>query len=84
MTRLLIFLIRAYQWVVSPVLPPSCRFHPSCSRYAAQALERHGVFGGLLLAAIRLAKCHPFHPGGMDPVPHTLRAGVPRRPAPQR
>ncbi len=84
MTRLLIFLIRAYQWVVSPVLPPSCRFHPSCSRYAAQALERHGVFGGLLLAAIRLAKCHPFHPGGMDPVPHTLRTGFPRRAAPQR
>ena len=84
MTRLLIFLIQAYQWVVSPVLPPSCRFHPSCSRYAAQALKKHGVFGGLLLAAIRFAKCHPFHPGGMDPIPHTLRAGLPGRTAPER
>ena len=84
MTRLLILLIRTYQWVVSPVLPPSCRFYPSCSRYAAQALEKHGVFGGLPLAAIRFAKCHPFHPGGIDLVPDTLRAAVFRRATPQR
>lgn len=70
-----IALIRAYQWVVSPVLaffggPGSgCRFHPTCSHYAAGSVERHGLLAGSWLAARRLAKCHPWRPGGVDPVP---------------
>jgi len=62
-------MIVAYRKVVSPVLPSACRFHPTCSRYAADAIERHGSFRGVLLAAKRLARCHPWHPGGFDPVP---------------
>jgi uncharacterized protein len=67
--RLLAALIRAYQRFVSPALPPSCRFHPSCSQYALEAVCRHGALKGSWLAARRLARCHPFHPGGFDPVP---------------
>jgi hypothetical protein len=67
--RLLAGLIRGYQIVLSPVLPPSCRFHPSCSQYALEAVTRHGALKGGWLAARRLARCHPFHPGGYDPVP---------------
>lgn len=62
-------LIRAYQLVISPVLPPACRFTPSCSRYALEAVTRHGALRGSWLALRRLARCHPFHPGGFDPVP---------------
>jgi putative membrane protein insertion efficiency factor len=65
----LIGLVRAYQWLVSPLLPPSCRFYPSCSAYAATALSRHGAVRGGWLAARRVCRCHPFHPGGVDPVP---------------
>jgi putative membrane protein insertion efficiency factor len=65
----LIGLVRAYQTLVSPLLPPSCRFYPSCSAYAVAALERHGAVKGSWLAARRVARCHPFHPGGLDPVP---------------
>ncbi len=62
--------IRLYQRYLSPLKPvPSCRFHPTCSRYALEAIARHGAFKGLYLAVRRLAKCHPFHPGGLDPVP---------------
>jgi uncharacterized protein len=61
--------VRMYQRLVSPLLPPSCRFYPSCSAYAVTALERHGALKGSWLAARRLARCHPFHPGGIDPVP---------------
>ena len=67
--RALILVIRAYQRFVSPGLPAACRFHPSCSAYAATAIERHGPLRGSWLAARRLARCHPFHPGGIDPVP---------------
>ena len=67
--RLLATLIRGYQRFVSPALPPSCRFHPSCSQYALEAVTRHGALKGGWLAARRLARCHPFHPGGFDPVP---------------
>jgi putative membrane protein insertion efficiency factor len=67
--RLLVLTVRAYQRLVRPVLPPSCRFHPSCSAYAAGALERHGALRGGWLAARRILRCHPFHPGGIDPVP---------------
>lgn len=60
--------IRVYQWCVSPFLPPSCRFVPTCSDYAVEALQRHGVFRGLFLTGGRVLRCHPFHPGGYDPV----------------
>ena len=65
----LVGLVRVYQRLVSPLLPPSCRFYPSCSAYAVTALTRHGAAKGSWLAARRLARCHPFHPGGIDPVP---------------
>ena len=61
--------IRSYQLLVSPLLPTCCRFHPSCSHYAAEALRRHGFLKGLYLSLGRLLRCHPFHPGGWDPVP---------------
>ena len=61
--------IRAYRALLSPLLPRMCRFHPSCSVYALQALEEHGPVKGLWLAVRRLSRCHPFHPGGLDPVP---------------
>jgi hypothetical protein len=67
--RFLATLIRGYQRFVSPALPPSCRFHPSCSQYALEAVTRYGALKGGWLAARRLARCHPFHPGGFDPVP---------------
>ena len=62
-------LIRAYQLIVAPVLPPSCRFYPSCSHYAAEAVERHGPWRGLVLALRRLLRCHPWGGHGYDPVP---------------
>lgn len=61
--------LRVYKLVVSPLLPPVCRFHPSCSVYAMGALRVHGPAKGLWLAARRLSKCHPFHAGGLDPIP---------------
>jgi len=67
--NLLRFAIRAYQVALSPLLPRACRFHPSCSEYAAEALERHGTCRGSWLAARRLVRCGPWHPGGCDPVP---------------
>jgi uncharacterized protein len=67
--RPLLWIIRAYQLLVSPLLGPRCRFHPSCSCYAHTAIERYGVFRGGWLASRRLLRCHPFHEGGYDPVP---------------
>ena len=69
MTRVLLVLVRAYQRFVSPHVPPSCRFYPSCSTYAVDAITRHGVWRGGYLAIRRLLRCHPLHPGGYDPVP---------------
>ena len=67
--RLLIGAVRAYQRWISPVRPPSCRFTPTCSAYAVTAIERHGALRGSWLAARRLLRCGPWHPGGHDPVP---------------
>ncbi|NLI29789.1 MAG: membrane protein insertion efficiency factor YidD [Nitrospiraceae bacterium] len=68
MRNLLIALIRFYQTCISPLLPASCRFTPTCSAYAREAIERYGALRGSALALKRIAKCHPFHPGGYDPV----------------
>lgn len=73
--------IRAYQKMISPLLPPSCRFWPSCSSYAAEAIERHGLLRGGLLASRRLARCHPWGGHGFDPVPEHLGNRVTTGPA---
>ena len=65
----LVGLIRTYGYAVSPLFGPSCRYHPSCSQYAAQAIEAHGIIRGGWLALKRLGRCHPWHDGGFDPVP---------------
>ena len=65
----LVALIRIYRYAISPLLGRSCRFHPSCSEYAIEALQRHGLLNGSWLALRRVARCHPWHPGGFDPVP---------------
>jgi uncharacterized protein len=62
-------LIRAYQWAISPLFPPACRYVPTCSQYAMEAVDRHGALRGSLLAVARLLRCHPFAHGGFDPVP---------------
>ncbi|MDP1652986.1 MAG: membrane protein insertion efficiency factor YidD [Rhodocyclaceae bacterium] len=65
----LIWLVRGYQLVISPFVPPSCRFHPTCSHYAIEALQKHGALKGGWFAVRRIVRCHPWHPGGHDPVP---------------
>ncbi|MCS6847318.1 MAG: membrane protein insertion efficiency factor YidD [Anaerolineae bacterium] len=67
--RLMIGAIRFYQLAISPALPPSCRFYPTCSEYTLQAIAKYGALKGLWLGVKRIARCHPFHPGGYDPVP---------------
>ena len=69
MRTVFILLIRGYQVGVSPLLPASCRYYPSCSVYAIEAFERHGTVRGIYLTVRRLLRCHPFHAGGYDPVP---------------
>jgi uncharacterized protein len=69
MRRLLAALIRLYQIVLSPALPRSCRYYPSCSQYAREAVLKHGVVRGVYLAAARLVRCNPWNPGGVDLVP---------------
>ena len=67
--RLVTLPIRGYQKFISPALPPSCRFSPSCSQYALEAVSKYGALKGMWLGARRLVRCHPFNPGGYDPVP---------------
>lgn len=67
--RILLGLIGGYQLAISPLLPPHCRFHPTCSSYAREAIDRHGSRRGLVLALRRILRCHPFCAGGIDPVP---------------
>jgi len=73
MTKVLRLAVRGYRYFLSPMLPRVCRFHPSCSEYAEQALERHGAWRGTLLATRRLCRCGPWHAGGYDPVPGSGR-----------
>jgi len=68
MKKVLILIIRGYKKVISPLLPPSCRFYPTCSTYAIQALEKHGIIKGSIKAAYRILRCNPFNKGGYDPV----------------
>lgn len=67
--RMLVLLVRGYQLFISPMLGPRCRFHPTCSQYAVEALQTHGAVKGGWLALRRVLRCHPLHPGGHDPVP---------------
>ncbi|MBM4371784.1 MAG: membrane protein insertion efficiency factor YidD [Deltaproteobacteria bacterium] len=75
LARFLLAALHLYRLLLRPLLPSACRFHPTCSDYASEAVTRFGAARGLLLAGARLARCHPFHPGGPDPVPRrfTLR-----------
>ncbi|NGY06488.1 membrane protein insertion efficiency factor YidD [Solimonas terrae] len=68
-----VFLIRAYQILISPLLGPRCRFYPSCSHYAVTALRTHGIVRGSWLSARRIVRCHPLNPGGYDPVPERVQ-----------
>lgn len=70
-----IFFIRGYQRFISPYLGENCRFYPSCSQYAIQAFEKHGLYKGFLLGALRILRCGPWHPGGVDPVPDDVTLG---------
>ncbi|MEK6806233.1 MAG: membrane protein insertion efficiency factor YidD [Pseudomonadota bacterium] len=68
-SKMMIALLRGYQRLISPLLGPRCRFHPSCSHYAVEAIQRHGALRGSRLAVGRIVRCHPLNPGGLDPVP---------------
>ncbi|HWF82051.1 MAG TPA: membrane protein insertion efficiency factor YidD [Streptosporangiaceae bacterium] len=74
--RLLIVLVTGYRKVISPLMAPRCRFYPSCSAYALEAISVHGAGRGSWLAIRRLSRCHPFHPGGLDPVPPARVGGA--------
>jgi len=69
MKYVIVFIIKLYQKFISPMFPPTCRFYPTCSNYAKEALIKHGFFKGSWLAVKRVSRCHPFNPGGYDPVP---------------
>jgi uncharacterized protein len=67
--KITLILIKGYQYMISPLFGPSCRFYPSCSQYGIEAIEQYGVIKGMYLSGKRILKCHPFHKGGYDPVP---------------
>lgn len=69
MKKIVLFLIRGYKKYISPLLGKHCRFYPTCSQYTLEAIEKYGLAKGLYLGTKRILKCHPFHPGGIDPVP---------------
>ncbi len=71
MKRILIVFVKVYRYAISPFMAPCCRFHPTCSSYALQALEQHGALKGTWYSIRRISRCHPWHPGGFDPVPRT-------------
>lgn len=73
MKYLLMGLVQLYKWLISPLFPSSCRFYPSCSSYAHEALHKHGAVHGTWLSIKRISRCHPFHPGGFDPVPEIIK-----------
>ncbi|CAK0772143.1 putative membrane protein insertion efficiency factor [Gammaproteobacteria bacterium] len=73
MQKFLILLVQGYRYLLSPLLGSRCRFYPTCSQYALEALERHGARWGVWLTLRRLSRCHPWRPGGVDPVPDTLQ-----------
>lgn len=68
MKNIAVYLLRGYKIFISPLLPPSCRFFPTCSEYAAEAIVKYGLFNGLVRGIKRILRCHPFNPGGYDPV----------------
>lgn len=71
MKRLFLFAVKFYRYAISPLMPPSCRFYPTCSSYALQAIEKHGALKGSWYALRRIGRCHPWNAGGYDPVPET-------------
>lgn len=73
--RAAIQLLKAYKWAISPMFPPACRYVPTCSEYALEAIDRFGIMRGGLMAAARLSRCHPFVKGGYDPVVRETRTG---------
>ncbi len=68
MRKVFLVLIRLYQYLLSPLFPPNCRFYPTCSEYSYQSIKKHGIIGGIYYTILRLLKCHPFNKGGYDPV----------------
>ena len=68
MRKLIVAFLRLYKWALSPLLPSACRYHPTCSDYMRQAVEKYGPVRGVWMGIKRLARCHPFHQGGLDPV----------------
>lgn len=76
MRNILILPIRAYQYLISPLLPNSCRYTPTCSEFAIEAVQKHGILAGSWLAIKRVGRCHPWHEGGYDPVPDNNKQSV--------
>ena len=79
MRQILIALIKLYRYAISPYLAPSCRYTPTCSSYAMEAVERFGIFRGSWLAIRRISRCHPWHEAGYDPVPDNTGLGIGRK-----